>query len=68
MTFLPLPISFLYAKNSSIATLVRHQKNKLREAGIFNGDGSAVWNYYPRELDCRLNTGMLLLLHSMPKM
>ena len=57
LTFLPLPSSFLYPKNSSIATLVRYQKNKMREAGIFPGDGSAVWNYYPRETDCsRLKT------------
>ena len=60
LTFLPLPSSFLYPKNSSIATLVRYQKNKMREAGIFPGDGSAVWNYYPRETDCsRLKTANL---------
>ena len=44
-----LPSSFLYAKNSSIATLVRYQKNKMREAGIFPGDGSAVSN---QKTDC----------------
>ena len=70
LTFLPLPSSFLYPKNSSIATLVRYQKNKMREAGIFPGDGSAVSNQKPRETDCNrlkivhkfsLGSGELLL-------
>ena len=47
MTFLPLPVSFLYPKNSSLATLVRYQKNKLREAGIMPGGGGSA-----KELDC----------------
>ena len=49
-TFLPMPISFAYQKNSSLALIVEHQFRKMQVTGVYD---RTLKKYTPQEPDCR---------------
>ena len=49
-TFLPMPMSFGFPKNSSLAMLIDHQLHKMRETGA---NDLIQKKYKPLDPDCR---------------
>ena len=60
-TFLPMPVSFAYPKNSSLAVIIDHQIRKLQETGV---QSRIKKKYTPLAPECRHSCRDMLFIRS----